>query len=43
MGKAARETFLNRFTYDNFYRQVMDVYDKALKSKEAKVAKKAKN
>lgn len=27
MGKAARETFMRRFTYDNFYKQVMAVYE----------------
>lgn len=26
MSKAARKTFEDRFTYDNFYKQVMDVY-----------------
>ncbi len=33
MGEAARKTFENRFTYDNFYRQVMDIYDEALAAK----------
>lgn len=33
MGKAARNTFERRFTYDKFYNQVMDVYDEALKAK----------
>lgn len=36
MGEAARKTFLRRFTYDNFYKQVMAVYDKVLKDQEAK-------
>ena len=30
MGEAAREKFLNRFTYDKFYQRVMSVYDEAL-------------
>lgn len=32
MGEAARKTFLDRFTYDKFYRQVMDVYAEVLRN-----------
>ena len=33
MGEAARKTFEDRFTYDKFYKKVMDVYSEALDSK----------